>query len=173
MSYKQKNIGVVIGFIVLLLSSYVFSIQKTIDLKTRLEVLKKDKEWVANAGKQLFNLQQENKYLEAILKKQDVAIENSFQQTLLKKINSFAHAKTIEIISFEEPHQFTDQNTKLMTYTFQIKGTFNSLLQLLNFLEKQQLGAVLSVNMIKKKNYSSNKETLIGQFYMQQLEELN
>ena len=66
-----------------------------------------------------------------------------------------------------------DQNTKLITYTFQINVTFNSLLQLLNFLEKQQLGAVLSVNMIKKKNYSSNKETLIGQFYMQQLEELN
>ena len=169
MKDKQKNIALIVGFLLLLIMSYVFSIQKTLDLKSRLTRLKKDKELVSNASGRIFSLQQENKYLDSILQQKDLSIENSFQQTLLKKLNAFSKKAPIEIISFEEPHAFKDKNATLITYYFKIKGSFSTLLQLVNSLERQRLGEVVSVNFEKKKNYRSNRQELIGAFFIQKL----
>ncbi|WP_405610885.1 hypothetical protein [Polaribacter sp. Asnod1-A03] len=173
MTDKHKNIGLIIGFLLLFIISYIFSIQKTIDLKARLKVLKKEKELLSNASERIFNLQQENKYLDSILKRKELSIENSFQQLLLNKLNNFKKETSIEIISFNEPHQIIKNNTNLLTYSFEIRGGFNALLKLTNFLEKQQLGKLVSVNFEKKKNYRTNREELTGQFYLQKLEQQN
>ena len=169
MKDKQKNIALVVGFLLLLIISYLFSIQKTVDLKSRLTGLQKNKELVANASERIFSLQQENQYLDAILKQKDLSIENSFQQTLLKKLNAFSKTTPIEIISFLEPHTFKEKSALLMTYSFEIKGNFSALLQLTNNLEREQLGAIISVHFEKKKNYRRNKQELIAKFYIQKL----
>ncbi len=173
MTDKQKNIGLVIGFLVLLIISYVFSIQKTIDLKTRLIALNKEKELLSNASERIFNLQQENKYLDSILQQKELSIENSFQQLLLNKLHTFKKENSIEVISFKEPHQVEKNTTNLSTYSFEIKGSFSVLLKLVNFLERQQLGKLTSVNLEKKRNYRKNKEELTGRFYLQKLEQQN
>lgn len=169
MSDKQKNIALIAGFLLLLIISYVFSIQKTFDLKTRVTSLKKDKELLSNANERIFSLQQENKYLDSILKLKDLSIENSFQQTLLNKLNTFSKKESIDIISFHEPHSFIQNNTHLNTYFFEIKGSFNALLKLVNTIERQQLGEIRSINLEKKKNYRRNRQELTGQFYIQKL----
>lgn len=167
MTNQQKNIALVLGFLLLLIISYVFSIQKTLDLKSRTKELKKEKEMLSNASELIFSLQQENRYLDSILLKKELSIENSFQQTLLQKLNTFSKTATIEIISFDEPHINIENNTNLKTYSFEVKGSFSSLLKLVNTIEKQQLGEIISINFEKKKNYRSNKEELIAQFYIQ------
>jgi hypothetical protein len=167
MSDKQKNIALVGGFLFVLIISYVFSIQKTFDLKSRVHQLKKEKELVANASERIFSLQQENKYLDVILQQKELSIENSFQQTLLQKLNAFSKRATITIISFEEPHLFRENKTHLMTYSFEVKGTFKALLTLVNTLEKQQLGEIISINFEKKKNYRRNRQELTAQFHLQ------
>ena len=173
MADKQKNIGLVIGFVVLLIISYVFSLQKTFDLKSKLSTLKNEKELLSNASERIFNLQQENKYLDSILQQKELSIENSFQQLLLNKINTFKKQNQIEVISFNQPHQIEKNSTNLATYYFEIKGSFSALLKLTNFLERQQLGKLTSVNFEKKRNYRKNKEELTGQFYLQKLEQQN
>ena len=167
MKDKQKNIALIVGFLVLLIISYVFSIQKTLDLKSNVKELTKEKELVSNASERIFNLQQENKYLDSILQLKELSIENSFQQTLLQKLNAFSKTATIEIISFNEPHLFREINTNLMTYSFEVKGTFKTLLKLVNTLEKQQLGEIISINFEKKKNYRRNNYELTALFHLQ------
>jgi hypothetical protein len=171
MTDKQKNIGLVIGFLLLLIISYVFSIQRTIDLKSKLTTLKKEKELLSNASERIFNLQHENKYLDSILQQKELSIENSFQQLLLNKLNAFKKETSMEVISFNEPHKIVKNNTNLSTYTFEIKGSFSTLLKLTNFLERQQLGKLTSVNFEKKRNYRKNREELTGLFYLQKLEQ--
>ncbi|PQJ80292.1 hypothetical protein [Polaribacter porphyrae] len=167
MNDKQKNIALVIGFVLLFIISYVFSIQKTIDVKKSAKSLYKEKELLENASQRIFLLQQENKYLDSILKAKEISIENSFQQTLLQKLNSFQAKVPIDIIAFSEPHTIEENSTLLKTYSFEIKGTFNALLQLLNTLEKQQLGKLVSVKFEKKKNYRRNRDELIGHYFIQ------
>jgi hypothetical protein len=169
MNSKQKNSTLFIVLGLLLVFSYVFSIQKTVDLKSRLNALEKDKELMSGANENVFRLQQENKYLDAILKQKEVSIENSFQQTLLKKLTIFSKKTSIEIISFKQPHIYKNKNTVLMWYAFEVKGDFKSLLQLINTLERQQLGELISVHFEKKRNYRRNRDELIGLFYIQKL----
>ena len=171
MTNKQKNIALVVGFLLLFLISYIFSIQKTIDLKSKLTMLTKQQELMSNAGTQIFNLQQKNRHLDAVLQQKELSIKNSFQQVLFNKLNVFKKECSIEVLSFDEPHQSIKDHTKLLTYSFKIKGNFIALLQLTNYIERQQLGTLTSVNFEKKKNYRRNKEEITGLFYLQKLEQ--
>ena len=171
MNNKNKNILLVVGFFVVLFIAYSFSIKKTMEAKELLTTLWSEKELQSNAQSKIFNLQQENAHLDAILRKRDLSIENSFQQTLLKKINSFAEKEKITIISFEEPHEFELNEINLKTYFFEIKGDFRALLKLINELERQQLGQLVSVNFTKKKKYRTNRTALSCQFYIQKLKQ--
>tara|TARA_R110002051_G_scaffold2660_1_gene14289 strand:+ start:32657 stop:33178 length:522 start_codon:yes stop_codon:yes gene_type:complete len=167
MTDKQKNSALVAGFVLLLLISYFFSIEKTFDLKQRAKELYQEKELLQNASQRIFNLQQENKYLDSILQVKEISIENSFQQTLLQKLNSFQKEVPVTIMAFNEPHIIEQDNTILKTYSLEIKGDFQSLMLLLNTFEKQQLGKLTSVTFEKKKNYRRNREELIGEFFIQ------
>jgi hypothetical protein len=169
MNLQQKNSALVIGFLVMLLVAYSFSIRKTFELKKSLNELRKEKEVMFNAEEQLFKLQNENGQLDAVLLKNDLSIENSFQQTLLQKINSFSMNKNCEIIAFNEPHSYISADANLMTYIFELKGNFNELVSFTNYIERQRLGTVQGIHFLKKKNYRKNREELIGTFYIQKL----
>ena len=171
MTNKQKNIALVVGFLLLFLISYIFSIQKTIDIKSKLTMLTKQQELMSNAGTQIFNLQQKNRHLDAVLQQKELSIKNSFQQVLFNKLNVFKKECSIEVLSFDEPHQSIKDHTKLLTYSFKIKGSFIALLKLTNYIERQRLGTLTSVNFEKKKNYRRNKEEITGLFYLQKLEQ--
>ena len=171
MTNKQKNIALVVGFLLLFLISYIFSIQKTIDLKSKLTMLTKEQELMSDVGIQIFNMQQKNRHLDTVLQQKELSLNNSFQQVLFNKLNVFKKECSIEVITFNEPHQIIKNNTKLLTYSFKIKGNFIALLQLTNYIERQQLGTLTSVNFEKKKNYRRNKEEITGLFYLQKLEQ--
>ena len=167
MNNKQKNKVLLVSFLFILVFSYVFSIQKTVELKSELISLSNDKKKLLDANKSIMQLQQENNSLDSILRHKDISFENSFQQTLLKKLNDFSKRRSMDIISFKQPHVYTDNSTVLMSYEFQVKGNFKSLLELTNMIEREQLGELISVNFEKKRNYRNNREELTGLFYIQ------
>lgn len=169
MNNNQKNIGLLLGFILALIFSYSFAIKKTFEAKNELVNLEKDKNLLSTAAEKVFALRQENNYLDTILKQRDLSIENSFQQTLFKKVSNFCKVHKAEIISFDEPHSFLEQETFTLTYSFEIKANFNSLLKFTNYLEREQLGTLISVRYQKKRNYKRNKEELLGKFYVEKL----
>ena len=169
MTDKQKNIVLLLGFFILFILAYFFSIKKTVDLKKSLSILEQEQELLANASSRIFNLQQENRYLDSILKQKELSVENSFQQTLLQKINNFSKTVSTEIIAFDEPYSFISNDTKIETYTIEIKANYNNLLKLVNYLEQQQLGKIVSLNLEKKKNYRRNREELTVKISIQKL----
>lgn len=169
MSNQRKNTFLLLGFLALLFISYQISIKKTFAIKTQVTRLEKERDLLSNATHKIFLLQQENKYLDSILTKNNLSIESSFQQTLLEKLTAFAKKQSVDIISFKDPHSFKNNTMTLKTYAFEVKGYFNALLLLTNEIEKQQLGRLISVNFVKKKNYRRNRNELIGQFFIQKL----
>lgn len=166
---RQKNIGLIFGLVLLLFLSYQFSIKNTIALKERLSLLKKEKELLTNANSKILNLQLENKYLDSILEKKELSIENSFQQTLFQKVQQFTSENNAQIISFDEPHYFEEKDTQIATYSFEVKGYFKDLLGLTNHLERIQLGKLVSVRFERKRNYRRNREELTGKYYLEKL----
>ncbi len=169
MNSKQKNSALILGFLLVFFCAYKFSIQKTFASKKFLKRLTKERVLLANAGNRIFSLQQENKYLDTLLNTYNMSVENSFQQTLLQKLNVFCERKKIAIISFNEPHSINLGESGVFTYVFTVKGNFTALVELTHYLEKQRLGEVTSVNFEKKKNYKTHHNYLICGFLLQKL----
>ena len=167
MTSKQKNIALLVGFLIVLLLSYQFALKKTLDASNEYEKLLKEKKVYANATSKISYLKQHNNYLDSILKINEIYANVSFQQTILNKVSKYAEVHDLKITSFNSPHVFEEGKRKLITYTLELEGSFSSLLHFVNFFENQRLGNMVSVNFIKKKDYRRNKNYLRVKIYLQ------
>ncbi|WP_093869742.1 hypothetical protein [Tenacibaculum sp. MAR_2010_89] len=93
MNNQQKNIGLLVGFLITLFVVYNFTIKNTFEVKNKYSNLLKEKQLLNNATNRTIYLTQKNNFLDSILKSRNVSLKNSFQQTLLQKITSFSEEK--------------------------------------------------------------------------------
>lgn len=172
MSLKQKNIILIIGFIVLLWIAYQLSFSKTIELKKQHYKLKEEALLFENSAQKLVQLQKENQYYDSILKSKRISTDKSFQNNLLSTINSFADSTNIKVVSFQNPHVFQQENTQILTYSFTLRGNFNQITQLIYQLEQRyKLGKVISVNYLKKRDYRRRFNYLECTILLQRIEQ--
>ena len=154
MSTKQKNIALLIGFVLVLWIAHQLSFSKTLNLKQQHATLKEEALLFENSSQKFLQLQKENQYYDSILKLKRISTDKSFQNNLLSTINVFADSTNIKIVSFENPHVFEQEGAEILTYSFVIQGNFNQITQLIYQLEQQfKLGKIISVNYLKKRNY--------------------
>jgi len=152
MSYKKKNIIIIISFLILLSFIYVFSISKTLGYKKKLIKLQQEREKNDNSTIELKLLKEKSIYLDSILKQENISVTNSFQQIILKKINEFKKENKIELIEFNTSINVIDNNTSIQLYPLIIKGNFSELLSFLNYIEVQGLGEIKNIHFYKKKD---------------------
>ena len=167
MDIKLKNKILLIGFTALLLIVYNFAISKTFQIQKMVSELTKEKLLLSNISSKISGLENKELQLDAILKKRNILVNNSFQQTLLQNVTSFVKKNKLQILTFNEPHTYSTNITKLATYSFEIKGDFISLLRMVNFLEKLQLGELITINFEKKKNFRNNTSYLTCKVLLQ------
>lgn len=161
MSYKKKNIILIISFLTLLSFIYVFNVSKTLSYKKKLSDLLQEKEKINNSTVELKLLKEKSIYLDSILKQENISVTNSFQQIILKKINEFKKENKIELIEFNTSINVIDNNMNVQLYPLILKGSFNELLFFLNYIEQQGLGEIKNINFYKKKDYKTSKNYLL------------
>ncbi len=169
MNYKKKNIALLIVFILGMILIYFLTISKTIESKSRLEQLEKEKAEVQSISNRVLGLKKQAISIDSILSKENISITNSFQQILLKKINTFRIDHAVEIIGVENPVQVKDNGIKVLLYPLSVKGNFNDLLAFLNYMEAQGLAEIKNYEFVKKKNYSTRKEYIILKLYLKKI----
>lgn len=170
MNSKHKNIALILSFILLLWMAHELSFSKTLALSKEYHQLQKEILLFENGSQKLMTLQAQNKYYDSILKSKNIATHRSFQNTLLRTINSFADSTNISISTFHNPHVFITDNTKIFTYSFSLKGNFNQITKLIYLLEQEfKLGKIISVNFLKKKDFRKRSEYLECTVRLQQI----
>ncbi len=170
MSLKQKNIVLLIGFVLLLWLTYQFSIAKIFEAKNEYNTLLNQKELLSNVPEQINYLKQQNEYFDTILEKNKISIESSFQNNLLQFINNYATDNQLKLVAFNEPHQFVENDAILKTYSFTVKGNYASILKLIHKIEQRgNFGKLISINFEKKKNYKTDKVNLECKIYLQKI----
>ena len=161
MTPKQKNIALLLGFVLFLWLAHQLSFSKTIKLKKQYASLTKDALLFKNSSQKLSRLQQESRYYDSILKSKHIATDRSFQNNLLSTINSFADSTNIKVVSFQHPHVFEQDDAEILTYSFTLQGSFIEVIQLIYQLEQRfKLGKVISVNYLKKRDYRKRSDYL-------------
>lgn len=168
-SSKTNLILLALGFVVVLLISYPLTIKKTVELKDNYKKKRQKLESVKNADKLINTLLQENKFLDSILKVNDLQVNASFQQLLLNKITKYTQDNSgVKLTSLSSPHKFESKQIK-ETYIIETQGGFSALLTFLHYLENQRLGEVISITFIKNKNYRKNTFELSLKIYLQKV----
>ena len=169
MNYKKRNIALLISLVVGAVFIYFLTISKTIESRSKLQRLEKEKEEAQSISNKILNLKKQAIYLDAILSKENISITNSFQQILLKKINIFKKTHALQIVEVKKPIQVKDKGIKVLLYPIAVKGNFNDLLAFLNYMEAQRLAEIKNYVFSKKKNYSSRKEYIILNLYLKKI----
>lgn len=161
MSKKQKNIALIIGFVVALILCYQLAISNTLEQKKQYNSLKAQELLFKNTPKQLSLLKQKEMYYDSLLTKYQLD-GSSIQNNLLKVVNVFANDNNLKVVSFVEPHAITKNDLTIKTYEFVLEGNYNAINQLIHQLEQQtKFGEVINLHFEKKKNFRS------GRYYLQ------
>ncbi len=170
MDIKLKNKLFVIGFLVSLFMVYKFAIFKTLETRSEVAMLSKEKRLLTDISNKVSDLEAKEVELDAMLKKRNISISNSFQQTLLQNITTLTNTNKLQIIAFEKLHVYKKDITKLHTYTIEVKGSFSSLLKFVNNLENLQIGELISIKYEKRKDFKRNKNYLTCNVLFQRID---
>ncbi|GAB5566060.1 MAG: general secretion pathway protein [Winogradskyella sp.] len=160
MNKKQKNIILIIGFIVALFICYKFAIRNTFEEMDKYNSLTKEIALSKSAPKQLSLLKQKEKYYDSILDKYKLN-GSSIQNNLLRTINAFAKQNKLKVVSFLEPHTILKNDLTIKTYVFTLEGDYEDINKLVYLLEQEtKFGEIINFHFQKKKNYRSGKNYL-------------
>jgi hypothetical protein len=161
MTQKNKNIILVVSFLLIVVIAYQFAITNTLQLKSEYKTLKQDTVVFNNMPLQLSSLKQKEKYYDSLLTKYHLG-GSSIQNNMLKAINTYAELNKLKIIDFIEPHKIIKNDLTINTYQFTLEGDYNAIISLIYQIEqKTKFGEVINLNFKKLKDYRT------GRFYLQ------
>ncbi len=167
MDIKQKNIILIVVFLLVICMCYFFAISKTLEQKKQYHTLKKEQFLFQNTPRELSILKQKEVYYDSLLTKYQLN-DSSIQNNLLKTINSFANANNLKVISFLEPHSIIKNNLIIKTYEFVVEGNYNSINLLIYQLEQQNhFGEIINLHFERKKNFKTGKSYLQAKILLQ------
>jgi len=160
MNQKNKNIALLLGFILLVFIAYRLAFSKTIDLKKELTKIETQNLNFKNVARLSTNLNEREKFVDSILKKNNIK-NTSIQNNLLEFLNNGAFDKSFIIKEFKEPHITSKDNLKTTSYQFTIRGDFEALLNVIYTLEQEySFGNISHINFEKKRDHRKRKDFL-------------
>jgi len=113
-------------------------------------------------------LRQKEKQLDLVLSQYNITTSESFQNDLLKQLNTYSDTYHLKITDFKEPQITTEKGFVVTSYIFSLEGSFNGCLALLNKIENNPtLGSIKHLNFTKKRNYKTNMDQLFIEVIMQ------
>jgi hypothetical protein len=173
MILNRKNKLLFFGFLVALYICYSFAISNTI---TYYKEYHSKKAMITNNTsfpKLAHQLRLKEKQLDLVLSQYNINSSESFQNDLLKQLNTYSDSYHLKIIDFKEPHTISEKGFVTSSYIFSLEGSFNGCLALLNKIESTPaLGNIKHLNFIKKKNYKTNIDQLFVEVILQKNKEI-
>jgi hypothetical protein len=168
MKLNRKNKLLLLGFLISLYFCYSFAISNTIayykEYHSKNELITDNN----NSPKLTYQLLQKEKQLDLVLSRYNINASESFQNDLLKQLNTYSDSYHLKIIDFKEPHFMSEKGFMVTSYIFSLEGSFNGCLALLNKIENNpSLGSIKHLNFSKKRNYKTNTDQLFVEIILQ------
>lgn len=160
MSQKNKNILLILGFVVMLVIAYQMAFSKTIALKKEVRTLEAQILNSNNLIELTSNLVYREKFVDSVL--QNNNIKNlSTQNNLLSFLNQAAEKEAFIIASFSEPHLHLEDNILKSSFQFTLQGNFNEIEKVIYKLEQEHhFGKIVHLKYEKKRDYRRAKDYL-------------
>jgi hypothetical protein len=112
-------------------------------------------------------LEQKEKHYDSLLRHYQIT-ETSLQNNLLQTIDRYAKDQSLKVVSFSEPHAYTEDDKTTSSYAFSVAGDFQEILGLAYQLEQRnKFGMIASLDFEKKTDYRNGSKHLEGHFILQ------
>lgn len=161
MKQSDKNIILVILFVLTCVMGYKFAISNTLSLKSKVELLNKSFENSGEKQLKIHQLKSEIYYLDSIINNNNLKFY-SVQNQLLTVLNKNSDSLNFKIISFKEPHEYVNEyQEKITSFGFKLEGNYKALEKILYLIENENnLGKVIHTNFKVEKEYRTKRKKL-------------
>ncbi|WP_435261214.1 hypothetical protein [Tenacibaculum sp. nBUS_03] len=166
-TYHQKKIGVFVLFVFVLMLGYKKMFKNTINEVGRYfknTAIKKNEKGIRQS---ILNIQKEIYHLDDYLGEGDFQ-EHLIQQEILEVITSKANKNEIIVTDIKPTHRYLENNYSIISNTFTLRGSYNSLVNIINQIERNFRKSKLNnVRFYKKKNFKLRREELFVELVFQ------
>ena len=165
-TYKQKTGILIVGALLLLFIGYKIAISPTFALLGKIDVQETKINKAKTANSDISKALKSLALLKTKVGKTSPSFEE-FQKELLNSVVPFAETKKIKISEIKLPHKASKNNYEIQTLQIECKANFKALTELLNHIQKENIGRVCSVNYELRKDYKLKRRFLYATFYVQ------
>ena len=166
-TYKQKNYGLLIILLLMIMVSYKRSFSLTISALNELKNQKEQLESTKHVQEDIESLKIQIIQLNNNIGKSDIK-PDQVQQKILSEISQFSNSNNVNLEKLEETHAFKTVDYTIYSNLIRVQGSFNGILSLAYHMENTFAYArVTNVNVFKETDLSTKKEKLYGEFLFQ------
>jgi len=169
MTYKKKNIILLVGFILLLILSWNLAMVETFNLKNQIQMVNKELRSAENAPLQIAQL---NRELNQIQGNSKLLYSSVLQmrEALLSELVQLTSKHRVNLKSFPEYFIQEKEDFELTTSPIILEGSFKNLLQLMDEFEKSNTSGKVSSALFRvEESRRSGKRTLYLTLYIQSI----
>lgn len=169
LTYRKKNILLLVCSVLFSLIIYFFSVAQTIKLITLCNRLEQQLHLADDAPQKLSELKFQLGHITSRLG-QAGKFGGDVQQALLEMISGFCNENNLVLKEFPQPVITIEQNFVVETNTVVVEGEFIKLLKLVYQLEQvQRIGKVSSVHFQAKEDVKTKRLVLTASLYLQNI----
>jgi len=166
-TYKQKNYGLLVLFVLMIMVSYKRSFSLTLSALSEIERLETQKREVVHAQSDLESLQIQLIQLNRNIGKADLD-PDKVQQEILRTIAWYSEEHEVMLEQLEATHNFETVDFNIFSNLVSVKGTFNGILELAYYVENSfDYARLVNVSIYKKQNPITKKTNLYGKLLFQ------
>ncbi len=165
-TYKQKTGLLITASLLLLFVGYKIAISPTLGLLSKIDAQETKIEKAKTANSDISTAVKNIAVLKRKVGKTSPSFE-AFQEDLLNSVVPFAEENKIKISKIKLPHKAPKNNYEIQTLQIECKASFKALTELLDHIQKENIGRVCSVNYELRKNHKLKRRFLYATFYVQ------
>ena len=159
LDYKKKCYLLLIRIVLFMLIGYKFSFSDTFVLKNQIKEKEEKLKWLKEKEKELPILKAKMAEFDKAYAKND---SSAVRDKLTAYISEFAEENTCLVTEIPTNSSFKNENLKVQTNTFTVKGNFKDLLTLLYTLENdyKYIAKIMSAQFYTVKDIQAKKKNL-------------
>ena len=169
LTYKKKNLLLIISILLAVFIVYVFGIKKTINAYSVYSDAKNKMELAANAPVMAAQLEKELMQMDEKIGNHNTREQNT-SEALLGLITTYCQNNHAVLREFPKTTVAPEGDMLIETNQFMVGGDFSTLINLVYILEqKNKLGKVASVNYQLKKDFKTKEMLLTATVFLQNI----
>lgn len=166
-TYRQKNYGLLLMFVLMIMVSYKRSFVLTLNAMDEIEQQEKQKTATVSAQSDLETLQIEIAQLNKNIGRSDIE-PDKVNQEILSEISRFSKDHEVNLEALEETHSFKTVDFTIFSNLISVEGTFNGILSLVWHMENRfQYARLTNVDLYKEQDFTNKKTKLYANLLFQ------